>query len=137
MTTDNMLIKVMVYNTIKHPNCKHSSRLLPSPHLPVEHLIRRNRFLTQWYYRHGPSVRYLLRREEPDATPAVGSPGALCSTPFSQSSLTNSTCYKLDHQMAHNRSSQWLYALKDTVSSGVIANTPISTLTDSSLTYGG
>ena len=32
---------------------------------------------------------------------------------------------------------QWLYALKDTVSSGVIANTPISTVTNSSLNYGG
>ena len=53
------------------------------PHPPVGHLVRRNRCPTQWYYRHGPSIRYLFRQEEPDATPAVGSPGAFRSTPFS------------------------------------------------------
>ena len=88
------------YDAIQHPNCNHSSRLMP----PVEYLVRRNRFPTQWYYRAGPGSCYPFRRGEPDATPAVGSPGAPRFTPCSQCSLTNSTRYRMDRQMAHNRS---------------------------------
>ena len=74
-TTDNTLSEIMGSTTL----LKNLIATFPL----VLRLVRRNRFPTHWYYQHGFSVRFLFHREEPDATPAVGSPGALYHTTVS------------------------------------------------------
>ena len=68
-------------------------------------------------------------------TPAVGSLGALHSIPFPYCSLTNSTRYRMDSQIAYDTSLRG-YPFTMTLLSGVIANILISVLMGTSLTYG-
>ena len=56
-TTDNTLNEIMGSTTLFNTLIATIPLVLCLPHPPIEHLVRRNRFPTQWYYRHGASVR--------------------------------------------------------------------------------